>query len=364
MSATILNSLGQPLRHVVEDNQGKPMILNAAMQNVCDRAEARIKNDFGFDIPITTLTTIARKISMQKFFTVGKPGVAGSGPADFMPIKAGGEGAWSDIILTYRAFVEGDAFETGYVNLAQDNGRIAQVDAAIDSVPLRNNSWAKGIGWNLMQTQTASKAGNWDIIEAKERALKKNWDLGIQRVAFLGANGFNGVGGTIFGLLNQPAVKVNTTLITKNISSMTVDEFQAFVSALMTTYRTNSNFTVWPNRFVIPESDYNGLTGAASPQFPMVSKLKFLLDAFREIAGPGFEILPVAYANADRNPSAKNIYALYNSDEESLKMEVPVPYSSTVPNSIDGFTLQKVSYGQHTGVIAIMPREMIYFVWA
>jgi hypothetical protein len=42
-------------------------------------------------------------------------------------------------------------------------------------------------------------------------------------------------------------------------------------------------------------------------------------------------------------------------------MQLPVPYSTTVPNSLDNFQLQDVAYAQFTGVQALKPREIIYF---
>ncbi len=366
---TILNSLGKPLKHIIRGKDSKPIILNARLQQLCDNREAKIMNDFGFDVPITTMTAIAKKVSEQRHYTVGKPGKPGRGPSDYMQIRAGSEGAWADQITTFRSYSEGDAFETGYTNMAQDDGRVAQVNAGVDAVPVKNNDWAKGIGWNIMQLQKAMRAMNWDYIEALERSLKKNYDLGIQRIAFLGANGFNGKNGTILGLLNQPSVKVSDTgIISKFISLMDVNEFQTFVAKVVGEFQENCDFTDYPNRFIMPQNDYNGMMSAASAQFPNTTKMEFLLNAFRKLCGEEFEILPLAYANADKNSLGPGgttglyAYALYNGlDEEAGRMDVPVPYTGTVPNSNDGFTLRKVSYSQHTGFMAYQPTRFLYF---
>ena len=53
-------------------------------------------------------------------------------------------------------------------------------------------------------------------------------------------------------------------------------------------------------------------------------------------------------------------YVLLNYDEETLNMQIPVPFQTTTPNSMDGFSLQDVGYMQYTGVAAFRPREILY----
>lgn len=353
----ILNALGQPLRHIITDDQGEPIILNARLQKMCNDAEVHIKNALGFDIPITAMTTIAKKITTQKFFEVA--------PADYFPVRVG-QGAWSDFLTTYREFTQGDNFETGVVDMAQENARLANADAAVDAINAAVNSWAKSTGWNLIQLEQAAKAGNWDLVAAKERGRKKNWDLGIQRVAFLGLNGKNVSGGTCQGLLTMSGITNNTTLITKLINAMNPSELKAFVSAIIEAYRANNNRTAWPTHFAIPEDDWNGLTGQASPDFPIRSTLDLLQEAFKQAVPNGkFKgILPLAYGMPAYNSQAglnKHRYVLLNYDEESLRMDIPVDYTTTVPNSLDNFNLQNVGYGQFTGVVPYRPKETMYF---
>ncbi len=56
-----------------------------------------------------------------------------------------------------------------------------------------------------------------------------------------------------------------------------------------------------------------------------------------------------------------SVYSLYNYDEESLRMDIPVDYTNTLANSIDNFSFQNVGYGQFTGVLAYRPLELMYF---
>ncbi len=302
-----------------------------------------------------------KKITEQKFFEVA--------PADYLPVRVG-EGAWSSNLLTYRSFDAAAEFEEGVVNTGGQSARLAVADAAIDSLSVQVFNWAKSIEWTIMDIEMAAKAGNWDIVTSKEKARKRNWDLGVQRIMFLGARGMNGSTGPCLGLLNQVGITVNTTLITKAISSMTPAELKVFQATILGIYRANCNHTAWPNRFVIPESDYLGLASQASAEFPIKSTLQLLEEAFRLMTGKAdFKILPVAYADAPRHAdvaaiAGKQVYSLYNSEEESLRADIPVDYTNTLANSLNNFSLQNVGYGQFTGVQAYRPLEMMYFTYA
>lgn len=330
------------------NSAGQPIVLNAHETRVA-KVNQRLINDLGFQIDVTTLTTIMKKITEQKFFEIA--------PADYMPVRVG-EGAFSADLTTYRSFALGGDFENGLINNGQSNAKLASADAGVDSLTVKVNNWAKTIGWTLFELEQAAKSGNWDLVTAKERARKKNWDLGIQKVAFLGIDGNSAVN----GLYTQAGVTVNTTVITKSISSMTGTELKAFVTAVLDAYRENCERTAWPTHFVIPESDYLGLAGPSDANFHIKSVLDVLLETFRTMTkNANFQILPCAYGDQAYNSLGKQRYALYNSEEESLRMDIPVDYTSTLANSVDNFSFQNVGFGQFTGVLAYRPLEMMYF---
>lgn len=350
-------SLKRMTQPTILNAAGKPIVLNASEKYHAEYTQRivneRFANALGYEIPITTLTTIMKKISEQKFFEIA--------PADYIPLKVG-EGSWSAQLTTYRSFAMADEFETGVVNTGGNNARLASADAGVDALNISVQNWAKSIGWSIMDLELAAKSGNWDIVSAKEKARKKNWDLGIQRVAFLGARGLNGVGGSCLGLLNQAGITTNTTLITQPIANMTPTQLKAFLAALLEAYRSNCARTAWPTHFVIPESDYNGLASQSSPDFPIKSTLELMEEALKLITrNSSFKILPLAYGDAAYNGLSKQCYALYNSNEESIRMDVPVDYTNTLANSIDNFSFQNVGYGQFTGVLAYRPLELMYF---
>lgn len=354
-------SLQQP---AILNSKGEPIALTPAEQYHAEYMQRQVNerfcNSLGYEISITTLTTISKKISEQKFFEVA--------PANFMPIRVG-NGAWSSQLTTYRSFDIAGQFEEGIINTGGQNARMASADTGVDALNIRTFDWVKSIGWTIIDLEKAAKSGNWDLVTAKERARKKNWDLGIQRIAFLGARGQNGATGTCVGFLNQPGITINTTVITKAIKDMTPAELKVFVATVLEAYRANCNRTAWPTHFTIPESDFNGLASQSSPTFPTLSVLRLLEDAFRITTGKAdFKIQPLSYADAAYHADApsiagKQVYVLSNYDEESLRMDIPVDYTNTLANSIDNFAFQNAAYGEFTGVLAYRPLEMLYFTY-
>lgn len=337
------------MRPVILNSAGKPIVLNEREKRVAD-INQRYSNALGYEIDITTLTTIMKKITEQKFFEIA--------PADYLPVRVG-EGAWSSNLVTYQSFALGGDFEQGNLNTGANNDRLASANAAIDSVPIKVVNWAKSIGWSLFDLQLASKSGNWDLVSAKEGARKKNWDLGIQRIAFLGSK----TDTNVKGLLTQSGVTTNTTTITAPLSGLSPGALKDFCVAILNLYRTNNARTAWPTHFVIPESDYLGLNAPSSADFPVKTTLQILEEAFGIMTGKKFKILPCAYADlAYANPSTtQQVYTLYNYEETSLRMDIPVDYTNTLANSLDNFNFQNTGYGQYTGALAYRPLELMYF---
>jgi len=330
------------------NSKGEPIVLNAREKRVADINQRKI-NALGYEINITTMTTIMKKVSEQKYFKIT--------PSDFMPIRVG-NGAWSTNLLTYLSYALADDFSKGILNQGGDNARLAQGNVGIQGISVPVKNWAKGIEWNIMELEQAFKAGNWDLITSKEKQRKMNFDLGIQKLFFLGLSGDS----SCLGLLNQAGVAFNTTLITKPISSMTTGELKIFCATILDDYRTYSNRTAWPTHFVIPESDYLGLAAPVSADFPIKSVLEQLLETFRVMTNnKDFKILPLAYADAAYSGFGYQQYCLYNYEEESLRGDVPVAYTSTVANTFDGFSYRNVGYAQFTGVQAYRPLELRYY---
>lgn len=349
-------------RPVIKNSAGEVVTLTRQEQHLANHLQremnAKFKNSLGYEIDVTTLTTVLKEISEQKFFEIA--------PADYLPVVVG-QGTWSSQLTTYRSFQLGGQFEDGIINTGSQNARLATADAGVDSLTRKVYNWAKSIGWSIFDLQQAAMSGNWDLVSALEESRKQNWDLGIQRVAFLGAQGNNASGGSCLGLLNQAGVTIDTTTITKAISSMTPAELKTFCAAVVEAYRENCARTAWPTHFIIPESDYNGLASQASPDFPIKSTLQLLEEMFQTICrNKSFKILPLAYADAEYHSEVTalvdlQVYTLLNYDQKSIRMDIPLDYTNTLANSLDNFNFQNAAYGQFTGVQAVRPLEMLYF---
>lgn len=351
-SGVYKNAAGEPLPITLTAQEKYHAAWSQKMVN------ERFGNALGYEVNITTLTTVVKKVSEQKLYEIA--------PADFVPIRVG-EGTWTSNLTTFRSFDVADIFESGIINTGQDNARLSVTDAGVDALNIKVNNWAKNNGWSIFDLQEAAKSGNWDLVAAKEKSRKRNWDLGIQRVAFLGARGQNGTGGSCLGLLNQAGITFDTTLITAALNTLSPANLSTFQQLAIARYRSNCNYTAYPTHFVIPESDYNGLVAQASPTFPMKSILQLLEEGFQVITrNKNFKILPLAYAQASLAggalpaSAATQMYAFLNYDEESLRMDIPLQYTNSLANSLDGFMFQTAGFGQFTGVLAYRPAELYY----
>ena len=314
------------------------------------------QSTLGYQIALDTLTFIKKQITEQKFYEVS--------PADYIPIAVG-DGSFSQSILTNLSVSTARDFESGIINQGSGNDRLEAADSAISSKTVAVMNWAKAVGYSIFEVEQALQANNWDIIESKHRARKKNWDLGIQAVAFLGLKGSNT---TVPGLLTQTSANVNsdTTTITETISGMTSAEFATFVKNVVAAYQANCDYTAMPTHFVIPQDDWLGLASPVSDTYPFNSKLEYLKKAFAEIVPGGVKIQPIVYGmpayNVSRlGGSGLHRYAMYRYDPESIRMDVPVDYTVTQPNTLNNFQFQDAGYGQFTGVGVYRPLEILYF---
>lgn len=339
-------------RKIIKNASGEIVTLNARERQLVKNLQRKhIENALGFQVDLTSLTSISKSVTDQRFFEIE--------PAEYIPMRVGGNSAWASSILTYRSYMLGDDFETGNINTGGNNGRLASADAGVDSLTVPVINWGKTIGWTLIELAQATRSGNWDLIEAKEAARLKNWQLGIQKIAFLGS----ATNASVLGLYTQAGVAVDTQTLPQSISSLSVTDLKAFCIAVLNVYRSNCNRTAWPTHFIIPESDYLGLAGPASAQFPIKSTLAQLEEMFTTMTKKSFKILPCAYGDHGTPGSGQTYqqYVLLNYDEKSLRMDIPVDFQNTMANSIDNFAFQSVAYGQYTGVLTYRPLEMYYF---
>lgn len=344
--------LGKELR-----NASDPVHYASGMELVNSNGDINPAS-LGYQYTIQTTTQIRAQVVKQKFYEVPM--------ADFVPIIPG-TGAWMEDIKTNLVYDVAGGFEAGIIGVASGPSQIAEVDTGTSPVSARVVTWAKGYRYTTPEIQKALAANNWDVVASKLESLKKHWDLGLQKVAFLGLlSDLTNVP----GLLTSPSVNSNLALITGNVSEMSTAAFQTFVAQVLDAYFENSNGTVLPDTFVMPMKDYLGLGAAASAEFPINSKIDYLLRAFREITqNPNFAIKGLAYGDAARNAgfvsvAGLNRYILYRKDPESLKLDLPVDFQLTPAGTANNFQWQGVGVAQFTGTVFYRPAEALYFDWS
>lgn len=360
------NELGQEVKEPVflanRHTAGKSIFVNGDAANGLDlrynAAASGPENATGYQILIDTMTYIKQLESKQTYYELGSFGLK---PSDFVPIAVG-DGSWSSNILTRRVYQNAGDFEAGLIRQGSSNARSTNTDVSMDSVTLPTFIWENGVQYTLAEIEQALVASNWDIIASKHAARNKMYQLGIQQIVFLGTKS-----GNMEGLLNNTQVNINTSFITAPINGLNATNFQTFVSGLIAAYWTNTNSTVLPNRFVIPMTDYLGLmtlVPGSAGTFP-VPMLTYLENAFKQLCGPEFRIIGNAYCDAANSNALRGInkytYALYRLEAESLRMDIPVDFTVTQPNSLDNFHFQDVAYSQLTGVGFYKPLETLLF---
>lgn len=319
------------------------------LQNAAEK-KAEMLTNAGYDVDITTLTGIRTRISEQKFYTVKV--------SDFMPVILG-ENTMMDEQKVFLEDLLGEDFESGIIDATGNAPKKSQADSQLRDKTFYRHFWSRERQHNILQLQQASKLNNWSLIESKEKSMKKAWDLGIQKVAFMGLESDT----RVKGLLNQTDVNSNTTVITKAIKSMNATEFATFLGGAVPAYFTNSGSTAYPDTFVLPTDDFLGLGSAIDEGYGNKSRLTRMKEAFAETTlNPDFKIMPVAYASKAQSGLSVDRYVLYRrNDADSLYMDIPLDYTTTAMDTLDGFNYNAVAYGQFSGCNVIRPQEVLYF---
>lgn len=342
--------------------EGEPIFLDG---RAATRSELEFKNSngdisgvgLGYQRVTSTLTYIKKLITVPKYYELDI--------SKYLPVVVG-EGAYAEEMLTHLTINSSGDFEDGLIFHGIDNSMLSKVNAGISSKTVPVVTWAKTVEYTEPQIQQALYANNWNIINAKHESRQMNYELGLQQLAFLGSRNNPTA---VAGLLTQPNVNINTGLITQKISSMNPTQYMALIAGLYEAYRSNCARSAKPNRFVIPEDDYNGLCVSVNTNFPTmdvganVSMLRWLQNCFAEL-GLNVEILPCAYGIPAYNAAYGlnfHRYALYNYEEESLRMDVPVPIRSTMPGTLNNFQFQDAAWAMFTGAWAYRELEMLYF---
>ena len=307
-------------------------------------------NSYGLEQTISTLTQIVSGVLRQKFYTVAEP------LTTYVPIEMG-TGAYAKSLFKYAVAQVGDDFETGIVQPGNGINKDANLDITVDGISIRNNFWRmKYEATKEILEMGRVNAETFSYIEEQERARVKTFQLGIQKVVFLGTTDKLN-----YGLLNQPGVTVNSSLLPKDLGALTTEQLFNFATTAASTFWENSNNTVFPNTLLIPTQQLGSLAVPVSQQFPVGdNKLELIERAFKAAGAPqDFRVLHTAYNN-NAGSGGKARYVLYNRDSDALTMYLPKPYTPYPLYPTGSLDMISDSEAQFTGVWVKRPAEMLY----
>ena len=306
-------------------------------------------NAYGLEKTITTLTQIIADVQRQKFYTVAEP------LTTYVPIEMG-TGAYGKQLFQYAVAQVGDNFEAGIIQPGNGINKDANIDITIDGTTIRNNFWRMKYEATKEILESARvNAQTFSYIEEQERARLKTSQLGIQKILFKGTDD-----GLNTGLLNNPDVTVNTSLLPANISAMSITQLTNFAKTAISTFFTNSNSTTFPNTWLMPTSDYMSLGVPINPEFPIGTIREFLERAFIDAGAPAdFKILHTVYNNTASSTGAGR-HVLYNRDSDVLTMYIPKPYTPYPLYPTGSLDMISDAEMQFTGVWVKRPAEMLY----
>ena len=305
-------------------------------------------NAYGLEKTITTLTQIIADVQRQKFYTLAEP------LTSYVPIEMG-TGAYGRQLFQYAVAQVGDNFETGIIQPGNGINKDANIDITIDGTSIKNNFWRMKYEATKEILESARvNAQTFSYIEEQERARLKTAQLGLQKNAIIGIDGLT------TGLLNNPDVTVNTSLLPANVSAMTIEQLTNFAKTAISTFFTNSNSTTFPNTWLMPTSDYMSLGVPINPEFPIGTIREFLERAFIDAGAPAdFKILHTVYNNTASSTGAGR-HVLYNRDSDVLTMYIPKPYTPYPLYPVGSLDMISDAEMQFTGVWVKRPAEVLY----
>ncbi len=297
---------------------------------------------------VDTITDILQGVVEAKYYEL-----AGQTPSDFVDIQVG-RGAYMGQLFQFTSEYVGAPFEQCIIN-PKSTGihNDAVADIAVDGINIPNNFYRQkySISQEELKMAAANRIG-FDVIEQKEKSRAKNWQLGIQNVLF------NGLGdGRTFGLNTQTGVTTSATLLPKAIEKMSAEQIRNFAGAALATAFANSNYTVMPNRWLMPTRTYLALGVPFDTQFAYKTLREVLEDAFKQAGAPAdFKIVHSMYNNTAA--SGLGLHAFYNT--EDVVMYIPKDYTPHPLFAQGALDMISDAEGQFTGVWVKRPGAFLY----
>ncbi len=297
---------------------------------------------------VDTITDIIQGVVEAKYYEL-----AGQTPSDFVDVQVG-RGAYMGQLFQFTSEYVGAPFNQCIIN-PKSTGihNDAVADIAVDGINIPNNFYRQkySISQEELKMAAANRIG-FDVIEQKEKSRAKNWQLGIQDVLF------NGLGdGRTFGLNTQTGVTTSATLLPKAIEAMTSEQIRNFAGTALADAFANSNYTVMPNRWLMPTRTYLALGVPFDTQFAYKTVREVLEDAFKQAGAPAdFKIVHSLYNNTAA--SGLGLHAFYNT--EDVVMYIPKDYTPHPLFAQGALDMISDAEGQFTGVWVKRPGAFLY----
>ncbi len=349
---------------------GLPSQLSSTYKDNSTIKNNDVATGFGANFNIQSLAAISAEVLEQKFFLTDI--------TPFLPINPG-QNPFSPRRFTIKSF-KGDVNpESGLIS-TNNKGQYNRLDVGVDATYIDRQFWAKEIGWNMLELQQSALLGSYSLMRELLQWLAQDFDLFQQKIAFYGFSNRAGTGlltgDHIDTATNNTAVNVNTSLITTPIKLMTGTQLNTLVAGMISAYQANNSIFQMPDTFIIPQSDYTGLSTMIAPSFGVASgsPLELLRKMFVEQTGnANFKILPSPYAqksfaaaamyktSAGAAPIAYDRYVLYQNNQMSLELDLPVPFTLLGTGTMNQFDYVQLGYAQMGQVFNKRTQNMLYF---
>lgn len=324
--------------------------LRENLSNTLRVQNSGLANTTGFEATITTLTDIIAGVVETKFYELN-----GQKLSDFCKIEVG-KGSYKTNLMQYAVNYVGANGKTGLINpTANGINKDANVTIQIGTLTMPNNFWRFSYEVaNELIRMAERNPETFSIIEEHEKARKKIWDLMLQEAWFKGLDD-----GKSYGLLNQPNVTVNTSLMTAELGSMTDAQFDTFIAQLPDVFNSNSSYAINFNKMLIPSAQYFALTKPYG-QYGL-NRLQVLEDAMKRVCGGNFKIVHSTYnTGASAQGGTKGRYVIYNDDADNLCAYLPVPYTPMPLFPQGSLDLISQAHGQFVTPFVKRVKSIIY----
>lgn len=312
------------------------------------------KNDLnistlGLNRAITTLTGVIKDVVEAKYYTTPMP------LTDYVKFNASGEGAYmKNLVQLTEAGISASFKECTINPFSTGIHNDATADVALGKIQQSINFYRQSYSASHEEIEAAGRnLIPYNIIGGKEKVRARNWQLGIQDVMFIGL-GDN----RTFGLLNQPDVTVDTSLLPVALQNMTPEQLNTWVGTVLNAYGANNNYNFMPNRLFLPTPMYFALNKQMNPNFPLKNLRQTVEDAFAEVTGD-FKIVHAAYG-MDAGTKGLGRAVLYNNDADNVVMHTPVKYTPLPLFPQNSLDMISQAMGQYTGTWAKRPTTMLY----